>query len=149
MWNACSWLAHFSVSLKRSMMNGKWVCISIIKCISEESSVVRDIRILCKNISVKKYREHKKKNAAGSLWDTRSELMRRHALFPPIMRHTSFGSLHNFPTLWPSFKIFPRASIFHCIRNKYWTEFSYKVSVKFEDKEWIKRAITNTWRQVN
>ena len=73
------------------------------------------------------------KNASESLWDTRSKLMHRHALFPSIVSHTSFSSLHNCPTLWPSFKIFPWAAIFHCIRNKHWTEFSFKVSWKFED----------------
>ena len=73
------------------------------------------------------------KNASESLWDTRSKLMHRHALFPSIISHTSFGSLHNCPTLWPSFEIFPWAAIFHCIRNKHWTEFSFKVSWKFED----------------
>ena len=126
----CFWQAHFSVSLKRSMMNGNGLY--------KHYKMDFWIKFRCawhKNF-VQKYLSEKNaahiKNAAESLWDTKSKLMRRHALFPSIISHTSFVSLHNCPTLWPSFKIFPCAAIFHCIRNKYWTEFSFKVSVKFE-----------------
>ena len=126
----CFWQAHFSVSLKRSMMNGNGLY--------KHYKMDFWIKFRCawhKNF-VQKYLSEKNaahiKNAAESLWDTKSKLMRRHALFPSIISHTSFVSLHNCPTLWPSFKIFPWAAIFHCIRNKHWTEFSFKVSVKFE-----------------
>ena len=78
---------------------------------------MRDIRILCKNILVKKYREDKKKLYIIFL------------LFDLLLKY--FLELQYF------------------IASETNTGLSYKVSVKFEDKEWIKRAITNTWRQVN
>ena len=95
------WQAHFSVSLKRSMMNGNGL--------HKHYKMDFWIKFRCawhKNF-VQKYLSEKNaahiKNAAESLWDTKSKLMRRHALFPSIISHTSFVSLHNCPTLWPFF----------------------------------------------
>ena len=51
------------------------------------------------------------------------------------VRLTPFGSTYNYHALWPSFKIFPCAAIFHRIRNKHWTEFSFKVSWKLQDMQ--------------
>ena len=57
----------------------------------------------------------------------------RYSLRPMKLTITPFGSIYNCPTLWPSFKIFPWASIFHWIRNKNCTELNWKVSLKLED----------------